>query len=638
MATPVDILLRVIGTPEAQAAFRSVAGSIQSMRAAWQSAAGALAAVGATQFLRDILTAAEHQRVASAQLRAALASQGEAALASAEALEAQGNALKALTLVGGETVNQIQRLLISMGGTADQVAALTPLVLDVAAAMGVDALTAARQLGVVFNGQAVTLGRLNIRAAEFSELVTELNIRFLGQAQALAAARGPLAVLESHWDDMRGRMGEVANWTATPVVTEINRIASAVSRVADLAKHPGIQYLAMGLFGVSSASPMILGLKGAAAWAEGQEWIAKQAYGTVAGLYGAWTAPETLANRAPIANRSTPGGRGGFDEEEASIEAERQRQIRYAQDLLRVEGDLTNLYGIRRRILLEDPSLGEVDRRRMLLDLAREELPALEERESLLREEYMRARSVDPGATLETTVEAGTRLNEAMADRLRLTHEIRAAEMDQTFSGALARRIDELRLAYGNLSVAMANVTFDTVVAGVQGLSGALTSVITGAKSAGQAFAEFASQMMTQFISMILQAVLYAKVAIPVLTALGVLSGGATAAAGAGVTVTAVTGGIAAVTAATGKAGGGYTGDGATFDVAGVVHRGEWVVPAWRTAEMGVPALEEMTYGGGGGGGGGKPVQVVIVDNRRTARQLLKDPDFRSAVVDLSQA
>lgn len=632
MATPVDILLRVLGTPEAQTAIRSVTGSIQAMRTAWQSAAGALAAVGTTQFLRDILTAAEHQRVASAQLRAALASQGEAALASAGALEAQGNALKTLTLVSGETVNQIQRLLISMGGTADQVAALTPLVLDVAAAMGVDALTAARQLGVVFNGQAVSLGRLNIRAAEFSELVTELNIRFRGQAQALAAARGPLAVLSSHWEDLRGKMGQVANWTATPVVTEINRIASAVSKVADFGLHPGIEALARVAAGVSSISPMVLGLRGAAAAAE-------QVSGAATGIAGLAGAPARFGSVGPIPNRSFAGGRGGFDEEEASIEAERQRQIRYAQDLLRVEGDLNNLYGIRRRLITEDPSLGEVDRRRMLLDLAREELPALQERESLLREEYMRARSVDPGATLETTVEAGTRLNEAMAERLRLTHEIRAAEMDQTFSGALARRIDELRLAYGNLSVAMANVTFDTVVAGVQGLSGALTSVITGAQTAGQAFAEFGAQMLSNFISMILQAVIYAKVAIPILTALGVLSGGATAAAGAGVTVGAVTGATAAVSAAAGGgfAGGGYTGDGGTFEVAGPAHRGEWVVPAWRTAEMGVPALEEMTYGAGSGGGG-KPLQVVIVDNRRTARQILKDPDFRSAVVDLSQS
>jgi len=629
MATPVDILLRVLGTPEAQAAIRSVTGSIQAMRTAWQSAAGTLAAVGATQFLRDILTAAEQQRVASAQLRAALMAQGEVAAASAGALEAQSNALKALTLVGGETINQIQRLLISMGGTADQVAALTPLVLDVAAAMGVDALTAARQLGVVFNGQAISLGRLNIRASEFSELVTELNIRFRGQAQALAAARGPLAVLSSHWGDLRGKMGDVANWSATPVVTEINRIVSAISQVANLGLHPGIEALGKFAAGLSSISPMVLGLRGAAAAAE-------QVSGAATGIAGLAGAPARLGSVGPIPGRSFAGGRGGFDEEEASIEAERQRQIRYAQDLLRVESDLTNLYGFRRQVIMDDPTLGEVDRRRMLLDLAREELPALEEREALLREEYERARSVDPGATLETTAEAGYRLNEALTERLRLTNEIRAAEMDQTFSGALARRIDELRLAYGNLSVAMANVTFDTVVAGVQGLSGALTSVITGAKTAGQAFAEFGAQMLTQFISMILQAVLYAKVAIPILTALGVLSGGATAAAGAGVTVGAVTGATAAVSAAAGGgfAGGGYTGDGATFEVAGSAHRGEFVVPAWRTAEMGVPALEEMTYGGGGG----KPLQVVIVDNRRTARQILKDPDFRSAVVDLSQS
>jgi hypothetical protein len=190
------------------------------------------------------------------------------------------------------------------------------------------------------------------------------------------------------------------------------------------------------------------------------------------------------------------------------------------------------------------------------------------------------------------------------------------------------------------MAKAMANVTFDTVVAGVQGLSAALTSVIMGSQSAGQAFAQFGTNLLTNFISTILSAVLYAKVALPILTALNVLTAGGPATGGALATTAAVTSTIGMVmsVAGGGLAGGGYTGDGPTFEPAGVVHRGEFVVPAWRTAEIGVPALQEMAFGESGGANSGGPIRAIIVDDQRNAERLMRDPRFQSFIIDLRQA
>jgi hypothetical protein len=127
---------------------------------------------------------------------------------------------------------------------------------------------------------------------------------------------------------------------------------------------------------------------------------------------------------------------------------------------------------------------------------------------------------------------------------------------------------------FGNFSTSVSNGALQTVTQAVHGLGNAITSVIMGTKSAGAAFAQFGMQCLESFILMITSALIWAYLAIPVLTALGVLSGGATAAAGAPATIAAVTAGVAGVGAAVMAAEGGYIrGAGtATSDSISAVH------------------------------------------------------------------
>lgn len=68
---------------------------------------------------------------------------------------------------------------------------------------------------------------------------------------------------------------------------------------------------------------------------------------------------------------------------------------------------------------------------------------------------------------------------------------------------------------------------------------------------------------------------------------------------GAAAMAAALAGGFALVKGISkGFEGGGYTGDGASSQPAGIVHAGEWVVPADRTREIGLARLSAMTYGG----------------------------------------
>jgi len=102
-----------------------------------------------------------------------------------------------------------------------------------------------------------------------------------------------------------------------------------------------------------------------------------------------------------------------------------------------------------------------------------------------------------------------------------------------------------------------------------------------------------------------------------------------------------------AILAATGGAGfyaGGYTGDGAPHEIAGVVHRGEFVVPASTVNRLGLGPLEAMTRGDSGsrsqpassGNGSGSEKfthKTVIVYDRQELLNELKSGDAEKITV-----
>lgn len=90
---------------------------------------------------------------------------------------------------------------------------------------------------------------------------------------------------------------------------------------------------------------------------------------------------------------------------------------------------------------------------------------------------------------------------------------------------------------------------------------------------------------------------------------------------------------------------GGYTGDGASDQPAGIVHRGEYVMPASAVDRIGLGTLAALHHGGsvpaagssgGSGGGAGKGVSVYsFTDPRQMADHLQKNDDHEKWVVDV---
>jgi hypothetical protein len=228
MSARFDIVVAVTGAAQAQAAIRGVSAAASGMRDALGSITG-LAAFGvASAYMRDAWKAAEEARVSVWQLEQALKATGQASKENSDAFEAQAGALQALTGTTDETVREVQRILLSMGGTSEQVQALTPLVLDMAAAMGTDATAAAKQLGKALDGGEVSLGRLGLKAKDFDDLLAQLNGRVKGQAESLFAAKGAAAALDVQLGEISESVGHFLAWSANPFISEIARASKAL--------------------------------------------------------------------------------------------------------------------------------------------------------------------------------------------------------------------------------------------------------------------------------------------------------------------------------------------------------------------------------------------------------------------------
>jgi len=194
----------------------------------------------------------------------------------------------------------------------------------------------------------------------------------------------------------------------------------------------------------------------------------------------------------------------------------------------------------------------------------------------------------------------------------------------------------KMKESIGTSAQQISQIITGTITHAVNGLANALTNVIMGSQSAAAAFEQFGMQMLASFIESILAAIIWAKIAIPILTYLGIVSGGATTAPG----MAAI--GIATMTASTvGFAGGGYTGSGAKWEPAGIVHRGEYVVTADDLNAMGGPkGLESRLYGANGGGAGNRidnRITFGVYSDRSMVADFLKSSEGRKIFVDLSK-
>jgi hypothetical protein len=182
----------------------------------------------------------------------------------------------------------------------------------------------------------------------------------------------------------------------------------------------------------------------------------------------------------------------------------------------------------------------------------------------------------------------------------------------QNVSGNLATLSDEM----GTFSQGAASVLTNGVGSAINGISESIMGMIDGTKTWGQVFAQVGRQIISSMIQVVVNWIAQMTVLAllkkifqqeehaaaasaaaawgPAAVAASIATAGAAAAIGtaaalAGMTAGAVVGGALGSTAAAGFLGGGYTGDGPLNQIAGVVHRREFVVAAGDVDRWGGP-------------------------------------------------
>jgi hypothetical protein len=174
------------------------------------------------------VAAYKKQVEAETRLRASLRNVSTASKDGADKLINLAAALQKVTTFGDEQIIAGQAMLATFQLNEDAIAALTPRMLDMAAAMGTggDGLTSiALQLGKAFTGQVGALSRsgvlvdnLGVQMArakgpteEFSFLIEQLDNNFKGLAQELASTTlGQIDQMENKISDLNEEIGRTA--------------------------------------------------------------------------------------------------------------------------------------------------------------------------------------------------------------------------------------------------------------------------------------------------------------------------------------------------------------------------------------------------------------------------------------------
>lgn len=233
----------------------------------------------------------------------------------------------------------------------------------------------------------------------------------------------------------------------------------------------------------------------------------------------------------------------------------------------------------------------------------------------------------------------------------------------QQMSAGLAQLSSAWELA-GNA----ARASIDLIQGGVNSISSGIMGLIDGTMTWGQVFTQIARQIVQSLIQVLVQwavnetivaglrwlfgakdialarksaeawreAAYYASVA-----SYGAAAGVGAAALVAGYAQTMGLSATGAQGAGIGFADGGYTGDGGKYQVAGLVHRGEYVMPADVVRSIGVPTLDAMAQGGAievsspsSAAGSSVSVKTVVVANLQEAMiEALKSPAGERVIV-----
>lgn len=239
-------------------------------------------------------------------------------------------------------------------------------------------------------------------------------------------------------------------------------------------------------------------------------------------------------------------------------------------------------------------------------DAIKEQVALLQRRQDVLDSQDTTGRELLQGR-IDNTARRGLDVGQQIAG-------IEGAPDPESFRDQFANVFTELQNQWGGWAQQMATSFKNVFETSISSISSGITGLIMGTQTWAQALRSIGSTVLTTVIQSIVQmGVRWVATRLMMSAVEKTASAGDALAKAPSAIMTSISSwglaaavGLAAVIAAVAAFGGfergGYTGDGHPASIAGVVHRGEYVIPAPAVDRMGVQGIESMLSGGGAGG------------------------------------
>lgn len=245
----------------ATAGLESLGETLSGLKGKIAAVTAALAAVGA--FIYKSVMAFGEQETAALRLNVALGNTGTSAEGASKRLQDLASALSKTTGFTDTAIVQMQAMLATMGFNEAAIAQMTPRVIDLSRALGVDLQTAAMSLGKsIETGSTMPLKRMGLIVQDTtfknydfagSMAVVDGRVKGMGEAFGKTTEGGMAkfhAALDRLWEDIGEKLAPAFNVAVAAATGLVNILISTIPVIEAILSQIKELIFAMGNFGL----------------------------------------------------------------------------------------------------------------------------------------------------------------------------------------------------------------------------------------------------------------------------------------------------------------------------------------------------------------------------------------------------
>lgn len=235
---PYELTLKDDATRVYNQFVRGVSQNSVSMSGMFKGVGLAIGAAFSIDAMAGFMKAAAESQANVARLDAALASQGITSSKTRDEMLDLSNSLMKKAAVDDDVITNVQATIVALTGDAEATRTLTPLVLDLARGLGMEAEEAAKLVAKTIEGSdalsryGIKIGETSDKQERLAKISAELTQKFGGQAAAFANTdMGRIESADIAIDNLQESLGQLLNNVLIPIVPALTNTVDGISSV-----------------------------------------------------------------------------------------------------------------------------------------------------------------------------------------------------------------------------------------------------------------------------------------------------------------------------------------------------------------------------------------------------------------------